>query len=282
MTTAFVLSGGGSLGAVEVGMVLALADRGIEPELIVGTSVGAINAAYLAGGRGLARADGLAAVWRGLSRRSVFPMPPSRLVGAAAGRASSLADPGRLRVLLTQHLGYQRIEDSPTRLAVVATDVLTGEEVVAKEGDVVANVMASAALPAVFPAVEVDGRMLMDGGVVNNTPISVARDLGADTIYVLPTGYACALKQPPRSALGIAMHAVTLAIQQRLVSEIRALPADLDLRVVPTLCPLAVAPIDFRQTTELIGRALESTRRWLDRPLPEDQAGSIALHRHPV
>ena len=280
MPTAFVLSGGGNLGAVQVGMLQALADRGIVPDLLVGTSVGAINAAFLAAGPSAARVDELAGVWAGTRRRDVFPTSTRAALRAVSGRTNAFVDPQPLRNLVERFMTYRRIEDAPWPLALVATEVTTGAEVVLRHGDVVDAVMASAAIPSVFPPVEMDGHVLMDGGVVNNTAISVAGNLGADVIYVLPTGHACALPQPPASALGMALHAVSLAIQRRLISDVGAWQTRCTLRVVPTLCPVSVSPTDFSQTAELMARARAATRAWLDRPLPEDQTSYLALHEH--
>ena len=280
MVTAVVLSGGGSLGAVQVGMLLALADRHITPDLIVGSSVGAINAAYVAGHPGPQGVNELAAIWANLKRDDIFPTSPLRALHALSGRRSSVADPAPLRRLLERHLGYDRLEQAAWPVSVVATEVMTGREIVLSRGPAVDAVMASAALPAVFPPVSVEDHMLMDGGVVNNTPISVAVQEGADLVYVLPTGYACALPAAPRSALGMAMHAVTVAIQQRLVTDVRAMQDRVTLRVAPPLCPVSVSPIDFRHTRELIVRARESTRAWLDRPHEADQARHLGLHEH--
>jgi NTE family protein len=280
VVTAVVLSGGCSLGAVQVGMLLALADRHITPDLIVGSSVGAINAAYVAGHPGPQGANQLAAIWSGLRRDDVFPTSPVRAMHALSGRRSSVADPAPLRRLIERHLGYEQLEDAAWPVSVVATEVMTGREVVLSRGPAIDSVMASAALPAVFPPVTIEGHVLMDGGVVNNTPISVAVQQGADVVYVLPTGYACALAAPPRSALGMAMHAVTVAIQQRLVTDVRAMQERVTLHVAPPLCPVSVSPIDFRHTRELIVRARESTRAWLDRPRASDQARHLGLHEH--
>ena len=281
MATAFVLSGGGSLGAVQVGMLQGLAAVDIVPDLVVGSSVGALNAAFLASHPGPKGATDLAAIWAGLNRGSVFPTNPTRLLRAVSGRAVSLTDPHKLRRLLEEHLGYERLEQAHCPVAVVATELLTGRESVLTEGPVVDAVLASAALPGIFPPVELDGSLLMDGGVVNNTPISAARDLGADLIYVLPTGYACALHEAPRSALAMALHAVTVAIQRRLIDDVRALQHEVELRVVPPLCPVSVSPVDFRQTTTLIERAREATLGWLDKPTSEDQSRQLALRAHP-
>jgi NTE family protein len=280
VVTAVVLSGGGSLGAVQVGMLLALADRHVVPDVFVGTSVGAINAAFLAGRPGPRGLAELAEIWSGLRRHDIFPTSPVRLLRAAAGREAGFADPGPLRRLVARHLTYDRLEDAAWPVTVIATEVTTGQEVQLSRGPAVDAVMASAALPAVFPPVAVDDHVLMDGGVVNNTPISAAVDLGADVVYVLPTGYACALDAAPRSPVGMAMHAVTVAIQQRLVGDVCSFQDRVALRVAPPLCPLAVAPVDFSHTVELISRARASTQRWLDRPPAADQSRHLRLHSH--
>lgn len=280
MATALVLSGGGSLGAVQVGMLQAIAEAGVVPDLVIGSSVGALNAAYVAGHPGPDGTAALAEIWLRLRRSSIFPTHPARLLGAISGHGTALTDPRRLRALLAGNLGYERLEDAACRVTVVATEVLTGREVTLSDGPVIDAVMASAALPGVFPPVEVDGRLLMDGGIVNNTPISVARDLGADLIYVLPTGYACALEAPPRSALGMALHAVTVAIQRRLIDDVRELQDKVALRVVPPLCPLAVSPVDFSETSRLIERARHATAGWLRKTASGDQTRDLQFHSH--
>src|SRR5919107_992628 len=113
MVTAFVLSGGGSLGAVQVGMLQALAARGTEPDLLIGTSAGALNAAYVAGhGMGAVALDDLAGIWSGLRRRDVFPLQPARLGAAAVGRAPSLCPNDSLRRLIGDHIPFDQLEDA--------------------------------------------------------------------------------------------------------------------------------------------------------------------------
>jgi NTE family protein len=280
MTTAFVFSGGGSLGAVQVGMMLALAERAIVPDLLVGTSVGALNAAYLAADPSYGGALALAGVWSGLRRRDVFPMPGVGALKALAGRHDHLLDVDPLRRMLADTLPFRRLEDARWPVAVVATEVTTGLEVVLAEGDAIDAVVASASLPGVFPPVDIDGHLLIDGGVVNHTPISVAVDMGADRVVVLPTGYACALASPPRSALAMVVHAFTLATQRRLIEDVRRLQGELDLQVVPPLCPVSVSPVDFARSGELIDRARRATRRWLDADRANDQSRDLLPHRH--
>ena len=146
----------------------------------------------------------------------------------------------------------------------VATDVLSGRDVLLSSGPTCSAVLASAAIPAVFPAVEVGGRMLFDGGVVNNSPISHAVALGADRVVVLPTGYACALPAAPATALGSAVHALTLLVEQRLVVEVEAYAERVELLVLPPLCPLSISASDFRHSHELMERARRTSTSALE------------------
>lgn len=283
MTTAFVLSGGGSLGAVQVGIMQALADRHVEPDLFVGASAGALNAAFVAG-RGFTEEslDELASVWLDLRRGQVFPFALHRHLLALAGARPSLCAPDGLRRLIATHVRFDRLEDAPIPLHVVATDVLSGTETLLSSGDAATAVLASASIPAVLPSVEIDGRLLFDGGVADNTPISQAVALGADRVVVIPAGVACALETPPRSALSTAVHALTLLIEQRLVHDVAAYRDVVDMVVVPPLCPLAVSSLDFRRARTLLERSRAATHRWLDedghrRPRPER---FLSLHRH--
>ena len=284
MTTAFVLSGGGSLGAVQVGMLQALAERDVSPDLLVGASAGAINAAFIAGhGFGTTTTQRLGGIWQRLRRHDVFPFTPHQHVLALAGARSSLCTSVGLRRLLDAHLAFERMEDARIPLHVVVTDVLTGEEVLLSSGEAATSVLASASIPAVLPPVEVGGRVVFDGGVADNTPISQAIALGADRVVVLPAGVACALDEPPRSALAIAVHAMTLLIEQRLAADVAAAASErVDLWVLPPLCPLTVSSLDFRHAGALIDRARRSTHRWLDaggHHLPHPER-FLSLHTH--
>ena len=123
--------------------------------------------------------------------------------------------------------------------------------------------MASAAIPGVLPPVPWGDRELMDGGVANNTPMSHAIELGAREIYVLPTGHACALEDPPGSALGMALHALSLLTHSRLIADIQLHKARAKLIVLPPPCPLSVTPIDFSHADQLIRRSYEDGRNYL-------------------
>jgi NTE family protein len=227
--TAFVLAGGGSLGAVEVGMLKALTAHGLTADLVVGASVGAINAAYYAGRPTIAGVAALDAIWRKLETKDVFPFSPVKGFLGFVGWQDAFVDPGPLERLLRHAVPFQRIEDATLPCHIVATDVLDGGEVVLSRGPVLPALLASAAIPGVFPPVVHDGKTLFDGGVASNTPIATAIEKGAQRVIVLPTGYSCALKTPPHGALALAIHALTLMIVHQLVTDPYAAIDDLGL-----------------------------------------------------
>lgn len=281
MTTAFVLSGGASLGSIQVGMLLGLAESRIEPDMIVGTSVGAVNGGWIASRPDRGGVTALAGLWRSLSRHDVFPTRPMVGLLGFLGRRPNLVPDSALRRLLEDNLGFSRLEDAPIPLHVVATDVLSGQDVLLSSGDAVEAIAASAAVPAVFPPVSIDGRDLIDGGVVNNTPLSHAVALGAEVIWVLPTGYSCALPESPNGALAMALHALTLTVNQRLALDVARFESAVDVRVIPPLCPVQVSPADFSQSAQLIERSHDAARAWLSSRHPTTgQAGLLEPHRH--
>jgi NTE family protein len=265
MSTAFVLSGGASLGAIQVGMLRALVDRDVRPDMIVGTSVGAVNGAFLAS-RGVTTesVDELTALWLGMRRGNVFPVEPLTGLLGFLGARRNLVPVAALRRLVTRHTDHELLEDLPIPLHVIACDVHTGEEVRLSAGPLAEAVMASAAIPGVLPPVEWEGRLLMDGGVVDNTPISHALELGADHVYVLPTGGPCELLQAPRGALGMLVHATTLMVAQRFAEEAAAFAGRDDVTILPPPCPIDVQPMDFGQAGRLIDGAQAAADAFLD------------------
>lgn len=264
-TVAFVLSGGASLGAVQVGMLRALYERDIAPDVIVGTSAGAINGAFIASRpQTVATADELAEVWRGLRRSQLFPLNPLTGLLGFLGASDHLVPESGLRRVIDRHLECDELDEMAIPLHVVAVDVLTGEELLLSRGPVLDAISASAAVPAVLPPVEWDGHLLVDGGVANNTPISHAVRLGAQRIYVLPTGQGCALDEPPDGALGMALHAIGMLTQRRLVDDIERHRGESDLVVLPPPCTQNIQPIDFSHADELIKGGLDNARDFLD------------------
>lgn len=198
-----------------------------------------------------------------MRRSGVFPIGWRSALGLL--RRGFAVNSCGLRSLVERNLPYQSIEQAALPLHLVATDLLGGSTVRLSRGPVVEAVLASCAIPAAFPPVCINKRYLIDGAVACNTPISVAVELGAKRVLVLPTGFACSLAAPPRGALASALHAITLLIAHQLVMELERYRDLAEIVTVPPLCPLNVSPYDFSHAGELIDRAGEQTQRWLDR-----------------
>jgi NTE family protein len=271
---AFVLPGGAAWGAVQVGMLAALTDAGIVPDLLVGTSVGALNAAMFAAAPDAAGVADLAATWSSARRHEIFPLNPVRVARALARRQGHLLDNTSLRWWIERHLAFDRLEDAPVPLHVVATDVARTVPVVLSSGDAARALLASCAIPGIFPPVTVDGRRLADGGTTANEPVPQALALGAATVFQLSTFGPRQGPVAPRRAR------VAEALDRRFGRP--PVPARLDVRrgpgphqavhVLPAPPTADVNPFSFRQTARLIDRAAELTAAWLadrlDAPSP--------------
>jgi NTE family protein len=276
----FVLSGGASLGAIQVGMLRALYEREIAPDLIVGTSAGAVNGAYIASRPPTVdTALELAELWRSLRTFEVFPPNPVTALLALAGKRDHLVPNVGLKALLDAHLQFKLLEDATVPFHVIATDIRSGAALRLSRGDAKAAVLASSAIPGVYPSIEFEGSRLVDGGVANNTPIADAAQLGAKRIYVLPTGIACELPNPPRAAVPMLVHAITLLINQRLAQDIERFSHEAELIVLPPPCPLTVLPSDFGDAKTLIAQGYELARKTLDDPDPARNCTPESLKR---
>ncbi|OAF17130.1 patatin-like phospholipase family protein [Bradyrhizobium neotropicale] len=260
--TAFVLAGGGSFGAIQVGMMHSLAKHGVVADFVVGSSVGAINGAYYAGDPSLKGVLRLEALWRGLKRRDVFPVTWRTLLGFVWRRDFLIPHDG-IRRLIEDHLPYRNLQEARLPIHIVTTDFISGESVVLSEGSAVEAILASTAIPGAFTPVHYRNHFLADGAISSNTPIRVAVQKGARRLIVLPTGHACAIENPPVGAVANALHALTLLIARQLVSELEGLASDIEYVVVPPLCPLVGSPYDFSRTDDHIERAIKSTDAWL-------------------
>jgi NTE family protein len=144
-----------------------------------------------------------------------------------------LVDPSPLRRLIDRNLSFERLEETRLPCHVVATDLLEGIEVRIASGSVTQALLASAAIPGVFPPVRLDGRYLIDGGVANHTPVSAAVELGAKRVYVLPTGYSCTMETPPVRAIDVALHGLNILTVGKLVSAVQRFARDAEITVVP-------------------------------------------------
>jgi NTE family protein len=269
---AFVLGGGGHLGAHEVGMLRALLERGIAPDLVVGTSIGAINGAAVAADPTAASAERLFEMWTRFERNDVFGGSVLGRLGTLARTRTHLHDNDGLRRLLTDALAVERIEDLPVAFECVAASIESASEHWFTSGPIVDAVLASSAVPGVLPAVEVDGEHFLDGGIVNSIPVDRAVGHGATTIYVMHVGRVDRPLEPPRWPWEVALVAFEIARRHRFVGEIAALPDDLDVHVLPTGQRepprfTDLSQFRYRDTSKVAGhieRAYEATGEYLD------------------
>lgn len=279
VTVAFALSGGGNLGPMQAGTVVALMEAGIQPDLLVGTSVGALNAAFLASRPGLPGAEALMAAWICLKRRQAVRVSVLGAFGGFLGFRSHLLSDQSLRQLIREWITIERIEEATIPLAVTATDALTGECVLFTSGPTEDALVASAAIPGLFPTVSIGGRWLVDGSLSANQPVRQAQQLGADDVYVISTRTAPRVR-PPRGAIAVAMNSVSLvtsrvAREELLEASRLARAAEGHVWVVPTSEPEAPGPFDFRRSGQLAREAYHRTQQWLAHELPDGPTPAI-------
>lgn len=260
--TAFVFAGGGSFGAIQVGMLQSLVAHGVAADMVVGSSVGALNGAFYAGDPTVNGMSRLAGVWRDLKRRDVFPITWRTMLGFLWRRDFLIAHDG-IRKLIDDHIPFRRLEQAPLPVHVVTTDIISGDAVVISDGPTSDAIVASTAIPGAFSPIRYRDYYLADGAISSNTPVRVAIAKGARRLIVLPTGHACANDAPPVGAVANALHALTLLIARQLVNELENLGPEIEYYVVPPLCPLVGSPYDFSRTAEHIERATAATDAWL-------------------
>ena len=248
-------------------MLQALLGHGVVPDLIVGTSVGSINGACIAGSPTRGGVDRLATIWSGITRDDVFPIEPIQGILGILGRRSHLCSNDRLRSLLERSFVYDRLEEACVPMHVVTTNLKSGDEEVLSTGRVVDALLASSAIPGIFPPVEIDGRELMDGGVGNHTPLNVAIALGAQRVYVLHARYPW-LRPQEATPLSMALLSISRLIETRLEVELDFYKDQYEILVVPSPTPIGLSPVDFSRTVELITAARRSTARWLVKRRP--------------
>lgn len=260
---ALVLSGGGNRGALQAGALEVLLASGIKPGLLVGTSVGAINAAFLAAGPTPERATKLVELWKGLSGKQVFPGSLPRKLWHLIRHDDHLYSSSGLRCLLEANLPYRRLEQSAVPLVVVAADLATGLERRLDAGPVIEAVLASAAIPGVFPPVPWGSDLLIDGGIAANVPLAAAAAFGATKVWALDTARPCDHPRAPRGAVDIALQAVALSTMARTQAEVACPPAGMEVHYLALSCAESQWFSDFRNTPTLIARGAEIAKSYL-------------------
>jgi NTE family protein len=269
--TAFVLGGGGALGAHEVGMLQALFSAGVKPDLVVGASVGAINGAVVAADPTQRAVEELTGLWTGLGRAGVFSGSLWERIGTIARSGTHVYPAEPLRRLLAEHLPADRMEDLSLPFQCVAAGIELAAERWFSKGPLVDAVVASCSVPGLLPPVRIGGEHFVDGGLVNSIPVGRAVSLGAKNVYVLQVGRIETPLSPPRYPWQVAMVCFEIARRHQFARDMADLPRDVTVHVLPSGASSDEwAPArqlrhrDFARTAERIGRAYEASARYLE------------------
>jgi NTE family protein len=229
--TAFVLAGGGSRGAAQIGMLAALVDRGIRPDVVYGASVGAVNAAGFVVDPTAEGVSRMASIWRGLTSEDVFPHGRVPAPWRFLQQRESVHPSEGLRRIIEQGTGIKHFDEALIPLEVVATSLSDGRAKWFSEGPATEPILASSAIPALLPPVRIGGEVFIDGGVVDNVPISRAIDQGCRRIFVLLCGPLHFAPVAPRRPIEAVLSAFFIAVHARFAREREELPAGVEVIV---------------------------------------------------
>jgi NTE family protein len=267
--TAFVLGGGGVLGAAEVGMLQALFEHDVRPDLIVGTSVGAINGAFVAADPTARAVDRLRGLWAELAAEGIFAGSVLSRMGTLVRTRTHLHPREPLRNLLAAHLPVRTFAELRVPFQCVAASIERAAEHWFTDGALVDAVLASSAVPGLLPPVELDGHHYLDGGLVHSIPVGRAVALGAGTIYVLHVGRIDRPLRPPTRPWEVATVAFEIARRHRFAADLAALPPGVTVHVLPSGNPAPPGAgnlryRDFSAVPARIEQAHAATRAHLD------------------
>ncbi|SDG46572.1 NTE family protein [Lentzea fradiae] len=273
----FVLGGGGSLGAAQVGMLRALREHGVRPDLVVGTSVGSVNGSLLALDPDEA-ASRLAVLWEGMTRQRVFPGGPiAQLRSLRANKTYLFPNTGLAGVLAGGLGGAEDFESLALPFGAVSVDCVTGEAVTITSGQLVPAILASSAIPGIYPPVRIGDRVLYDGGVLANVPIRQALAMGAKSLVVLDCAFPGHLPTVPQTLAETLLFWATLGMRNQAVLEVELASQQAPVLYLPGPPVQAVTPLDFSRTAELVEASYQASATFLT---TLEIAGS-GLYGHP-
>lgn len=270
MTTAFVLGGGGVLGAVEVGMLRALFEREIVPDLVLGTSVGALNGAMVAREPNLSAIERMVELWRGAADSGdVYGDRRLRTVRRAVSTGTHIFSAKPLKQRLEEEFGDLTFEELPVRFQVCAASIERAAEHWFDSGPLVEAVVASAAVPGLLPPARIGDQHYLDGGIVNSIPLGRAVQLGATRVFVLQVGRIDRPLKPPRRPWEVARVSFEIARRHRFARELEELPAGVEAHVLPARGTSSrddsvFAYRNFAGIEERIERTYEASRDYLE------------------
>jgi NTE family protein len=260
----YVLGGGGSLGAVQVGMLQALGERDVPPDIVAGTSVGALNGAVLAL-EPKSAANRLSHVWARMTRDRVFPGGLLAQARTLQHTRTHLFPNSGLTTVITDFIGAElTFADLALPFSAVTTDIATARPHVLNDGLLLPALVASAAIPGIFPPVELGSLRLYDGGLVANVPMRQAVAMGARSLVVLDCNFPGSIPEASGSIAEVLFYTVLVTIRSQAVLEAPLVATDVPVVYLHGPEPLRVSPLDFRQTGPLIEAAYEAARSFLD------------------
>ncbi|MFV1960370.1 MAG: patatin-like phospholipase family protein [Acidimicrobiia bacterium] len=270
INTAYVLGGGGRWGAVEVGMLRALNDAGIQPDIILGTSIGAFNGSVIADDPGPVGVQRLADFWDELAGANLFQTSVFSTIKNVATLQPAIHRSAELQLFLEHmHGSRKRIEDLQVPFQCVAASIQSAAEHWFTGGPLIPALLASSAVPVLFPPVEIEGEHFYDGGLVNSVPLTRAVDLGASVIYVLQVGRLEAPLRPPERLHEAALISFEIARRNRYATALETLPKDVDVHVLSSGNPVEFDDRrqlrwrDTRDTSDLIDGAYKASGNYL-------------------
>jgi NTE family protein len=261
----FVFGGGGSYGAAQVGMLQALADVGVQPGLVAGTSIGAINGGVVAADP-IGAASRLAHLWGTLDRRELLPGGLfARLKTLITAKTHIYESPG-ITELVRREIGSPDIDDLPIPYAAMALDVDTGLSVRLTSGPLASAMLASSAIPGIFPPVERGGRTLYDGGLVTNVPVLEALDMGAASLVVCDCAFPDQTLPAPTSMPRTIFYAMLVQMRQQALRDMPLAAETVPVIYLPGADPMMTSPLDFStgHTQVLMKSAYDRARGFLE------------------
>jgi NTE family protein len=268
MTTAFVLGGGGVLGAAEVGMLRALFEIEVKPDLVLGTSVGALNGALVARDPTPAVIDRLTALWQDASTARAISDRPLRTVRRAVSSGTHLYSAAFMQHRLLEEFGEATFEELEVRFQVCAASIERAAEHWFSSGPLVEAIMASAAVPGLLPPAQVGDEHFLDGGIVNSIPLGRAIALGAERVFVLQVGRIDRPLKPPQRPWEVARVSFEIARRHRFARELAEVPDHIEVHVLPARGTSArddslLAHRDFSRVSSRIDASYEASREYL-------------------
>jgi NTE family protein len=260
----YVLGGGGSLGAVQIGMLQALGEHHIAPDLVTGTSVGSLNGAVIAQDPGGA-VDRLGETWAKMTRDRVFPGGLLAQARTLQHTRTHLFTATGLAAVIADFIGAEiTFADLALPFAAMATDIATARPHVLSDGPVLPALLASAAIPGIFPPVQLGSQLLYDGGLVANVPMRQALAMGARSLVVLDCNFPGRILEAPATIAEVLFYTYTVTIRTQAIFEAPQAAADVPVIYLHGPEPHPISPLDFRHTGTLVESAYRAARSFLD------------------